>query len=79
MTKHEASLLKPCPFCGGKAKCVTDWTPKETCKSFVICTKCEISTKTYFVNHYYYEISKEEAANKAKQEAIAAWNKRAGQ
>jgi len=68
--------LKPCPHCGGEARSVTGWTPKGTCKSFVICTKCETSTKTYFVNYQYYEISKEEAANKAKQEAIAAWNER---
>jgi len=69
--------LKPCAHCGGKPQCITDYAMKFLCSSFVVCTKCGISTKKYTVNPEFEEISREEAGNRAKQMAKDAWNKRA--
>lgn len=53
--------LKPCPFCGGKAKIRSEkyWQPNV--RRNVICTNC-------FANTGWY---------KTEDEAIEAWNRRA--
>lgn len=48
--------LKPCPFCGGKAKCFT-----VNSATWVFCTDCSAETRAY----------------DTREEAIAAWNRRA--
>ena len=58
-----ASELKPCPFCGGKAKYVYQM-PYNAVK----CTKCKVFGKT-IVDSYEQQ--------DGKQEAIEAWNNRA--
>ncbi len=69
--------LKPCPFCGGHAQCNTDYDFGKFPSSIVICTNCQCSTKLYTIDHVFEELTRKEAGNKAKQQAIAAWNKRA--
>ena len=57
--------LKPCPFCGGDARYnrITYHTVIANESHIVFCAKCGASTQKY----------------KTKQEAIAAWNKRAAE
>ena len=57
------TALKPCPFCGGKAK----WRYIKP-QGYVFCVKCGTSTGIYSDTY-------EEADCKA--EAVAAWNRRA--
>jgi Lar family restriction alleviation protein len=57
------SVLKPCPFCGGKAR----WRYRKPI-GWVMCKKCGASSATLSDNY-------EEAD--CQQEAIAAWNRRA--
>lgn len=73
--------LKPCPFCGGKAK-VDKVHPSFMLKKLHYlyfaagCTKCNVTTPLFrtkksgspLMNEYYDE--------EAKQKAIEAWNKR---
>ena len=56
--------LKPCPFCGGEAKCY-DYAPTwaTTHKWVVECSICGANIPIY----------------KIKEEAIEAWNRRAEQ
>ena len=55
------SELKPCPFCGGEAQCITEYCKEvELLVSKVNCTRCGIKTP---YQHY---------AN----EAIDLWNRR---
>ena len=56
------SELKPCPFCGGKAKYIYQ-IPYNVVK----CTKCKVFGKT-IVDSY--------EQRDGKVEAIKAWNKR---
>ena len=56
--------LLPCPFCGGKAR----WMYRKPI-GWVMCKKCGASSATLSDNY-------EEAD--CQQEAIAAWNSRAG-
>jgi Lar family restriction alleviation protein len=58
----DPKVLLPCPFCGGEAK--LDINDDHTNKVFIYCKTCGISTDTYLPS--------------GKQEAIAAWNRRAG-
>jgi Lar family restriction alleviation protein len=67
--------LKPCPFCSGEGKLLTNLSTISP-YSLILCTKCGVSTKNYSMNPEYFEISAEEAAERSKQKAIAAWNKR---
>ena len=73
MTNNE---LKTCPFCGGKAFLITNHISKYP-YSYVVCTECEVTTKRHTVNHEFFEIGREEAASRSKQEATDAWNRRA--
>jgi Lar family restriction alleviation protein len=68
--------LKNCPFCGGKAMLITNHISKYP-YSYVICTKCEVTTKRHIVNNEFFEISRDEAAERSKQEATDTWNRRA--
>jgi len=74
MTGNE---LKPCPHCNGEARSVTDCYVSKHPRSIVVCTnlKCEAIIEKS-VDHEYLGISREEAANIAKQAAIDAWNER---
>ena len=54
--------LKPCPFCGGKAKFIYSMP-----YSAIVCKKCKVITKV-FVDYYEQQDGKEEA--------IEAWNRR---
>lgn len=55
--------LKPCPFCGGKAKL----THEADISSFVICTICRTSG-----NHFIKKFDRS-----SDDEAVAWWNMRA--
>ena len=54
--------LKPCPFCGGKAKYIYRLP-----YSAVVCQKCKVATRL-FVDYYEQQ--------DGKAEAIEAWNRR---
>jgi Lar family restriction alleviation protein len=62
--------LKPCPFCGGEAvvKCICDAGRPDTDDWWVSCSGCRVerpSTRKSEIVH-------------SRDEAIAAWNRRAG-
>lgn len=62
--------LKPCPFCGGKAKTHTGITlnvPKRSL-AYCYCTQCQARST-------HYEDKKQDGT--FLKEAIAAWNRRA--
>lgn len=59
----EINVLKPCPFCGGKANIDRDYTNN----AYVYCTKCEISTRIYMTGLNSLT---------GTQQAIEAWNRR---
>ena len=59
--------LKPCPFCGGKAKLYSQKVAGGYDYSYVFCESCKIGTKKY-------EVSPEYCAN---DKATEAWNRRA--
>ena len=64
--------LKPCPFCGGKARIrtwVTSRVPNVS-KAIVICQECSASTDLF-----YEKVGDAEFVF----EAIEAWNRRAGE
>jgi len=67
--------LKPCPFCGSKAMLITNHISKYP-YSYIFCPRCEVTTSKHIVDHEFFEIGREEAANRSKQEATDAWNKR---
>jgi len=61
--------LKPCPFCGGKAKLVSDYFfSMGRHASEVTCTEC----------HAWGPTSKTYPVEIQQQKAIAAWNRRVG-
>ena len=75
--KSKMTELKPCPFCGGEKLIITDCKELEECSNF---EKCE------YVNCYTVCCDFEQGGCGAtsgyrlhKEEAIEAWNKRAGE
>ena len=49
--QHENYELKPCPFCGGKAKVYSmkrHWWTKKNLYSFIVCESCH--AMTYYQN-----------------------------
>lgn len=65
MDRHELVALKPCPFCGGKPLCQAHRIAEDAEVAFVSCQQCGTQTEHY------------EDAYAPRDEAIAAWNKRA--
>ena len=75
------SKLKPCPFCGGKAK-VAKAHPSFMLKKlhdlyFVAgCPQCGVSTTMFRTKKTGSPMMNEWYDDKAKQKAIEAWNRR---
>ena len=64
--------LKPCPFCGGKAKLKLGMPYQQKPdrkQAFVQCTSCQAKTITYFRLPY-------QSWEDTKRYAIEAWNRR---
>lgn len=83
MTREEK--LKPCPFCGGKAKIHSEssFSSHDNYKIWVYakCPKCNISTKAFDSytmkwSPYIAEIERKEAIKIPRAKAIEVWNKR---
>lgn len=73
--------LKPCPFCGGKAKfqiITSSSTSTQRGFGFVIsCSKCGArSPKTYEVAHTLAENGDMKAVTDEREMAAKAWNRR---
>lgn len=75
--------LKPCPFCGGKAKFfVKAHTERGLTRGFnfgIYCTRCDVTTPR---TNYKLEIQMDEYGNifeeiDERPNAIEAWNRRA--
>ncbi|WP_405379695.1 Lar family restriction alleviation protein [Phascolarctobacterium sp.] len=62
---HE--LLKPCPFCGGKAV----FSASSTCSGTIACVNCDMETKKYWDN-----MLKHEPTMKWHEKAMEVWNRR---
>lgn len=77
------SELKPCPFCGGKAKFfVKSHMEREIMRGYsfgIYCTKCDITTpKTNYSIEFQLNGNGEiEAIIDERSLAIKAWNRRA--
>lgn len=66
------SLLKPCPFCGGKARISDAIRPDGHCSyrvKFVQCTECHAKTEEKTCDGYYEEYCTDE-------EIAELWNRR---
>lgn len=73
-THKQHVVLEPCPFCGGKAfleKADAKINGKYMKAAFVRCCKCYARTSRFL--YYDNDII---TLEKAKQDAIAAWNMR---
>ena len=60
--------LKPCPFCGGKAKIEKNLYEPDDMKGGVYCTKCQASLSKFDINYQVEEMDRDEA--------IKQWNTR---
>ena len=75
--------LKPCPFCGGKAKFfVKSSMCREITRGYnfgIYCTKCDITTpKTNYIVEFKLNDSGEiEVTEDERLLAVEAWNRRA--
>lgn len=74
--------LKPCPFCGGKAKFkIATSSSTSMQKGFrfnIACSKCRASfPKTYEVEHTLAENGDMIAITDEREMAVKAWNRRA--
>ena len=77
--------LKPCPFCGGEAELKDGRVYVATtvrCK----CKKCLASTEVVYIDHPSIDVNTGKLNEntrytewQAKQKAIDAWNRRAGE
>ena len=67
--------LLPCPFCGGKAQEITDYTSKHP-SSIIVCTACGSSTKRYVGYPDYRDLTYTDTADRIKQQVRDAWNRR---
>lgn len=80
MPKLKQPTLKPCPFCGGKAK-IKEYRQElpfseERNIFFVCCSKCGCSPFHFSEINLYYQNDIENRKNKLIEEAIEAWNRR---
>ena len=75
------SKLKPCPFCGSKAKiheCIQELPfSEERNIFFVCCTGCGCQPFHFSEICLYYKSDFEERKKQLKKQAIEAWNTRA--
>lgn len=60
-----ARELKPCPFCGGRARLVTAQVAEDSMCAYASCTKCGVQSEVF------------EDAYAPIYDAVAAWNHRA--
>ena len=72
--------LKPCPFCGGKAKIIeySQKLPNSEVRNcfFVSCGSCGCSPFEFGEICLYYKEDYMERKNALKEKAIKAWNRR---
>lgn len=66
MEGKRMARLKPCPFCGGRAKQFIKFMPDNTNYYYIMCSKCKASSNMFF-SYVGYE---------GLQEAVSAWNRR---
>lgn len=73
--------LKPCPFCGGKAKimeCDQELPFSEKISIFFVCCKeCGCSPFHFSEVNLYYKENCKIIADELRKKAIEAWNRRA--
>ena len=64
--------LKPCPFCGGEAECITDNAFTQDAESYVRCRRCRAQTSRFISDDLLYDMN-------GKPNAAKAWNRRANE
>lgn len=64
------NVLKPCPFCGGKANVSFDL---RQIQAYAYCTQCKVSTEIYLTDYFIHDSP---LYKSGLQQAIEAWNRR---
>lgn len=64
------SVLKPCPFCGGKAVLFAENGVQ------VICLSCGVKTSSKVDRIYQKGVSQERTATRSVEQVIEEWNRR---
>lgn len=64
------SVLKPCPFCGGKAVLFVESGVQ------VICLSCGVRTSSKADTIYQKGVSQESTATSSVEQVIEEWNRR---